>query len=464
MVSSWLVAFLLLGKATAHDSCNPLAEACFEGTGAVVEAKSMLARRTQKKVVSGQNVFEEQENDQIDLSKEQEQNSLEDEENAHIDTSKVQEQNLLEEQEQNVLEEQENAQIDASKEQEQNEFGEQENASAVSHPYYRGKGECRTEDNKYPMKLSAPVRYWKCNEDCSKYDWCLAYQASGGLSCDLITDAATWKKYNPWPKDKYIQLNGKQWLIYCNGDVFGQRTCDTTWGTGCAAPRPGDHWYGHAICAMKKKDPQRRELTIGNNHYHVPKKEICVEEKIGWTCDETSGNFGKRLNFGCNQWWKDEFSIYRKGKEICAKRIDGGGKGWGMELEIACTEPLVLTPWPTPVPTPSPTPVPTPVPTPAPTPVPTPAPTPVPTPEPTPEPTPAPPAPFWTQHYWNNDNCWHAHKNLDTGKNGFTRRRDNYRDNCIQNECRAGGLSWNTEKYSCYNQWFKDWCKGQCGP
>merc|ERR1712129_29542 len=96
------------------------------------------------------------------------------------------------------------------------------------------------------------------------------------------------------------------------------------WGTGCAAPRD------HAMCVMKKKNPQQRELVIGKNI--GKEKQRCVEEKIGWTCDENSGNPGKRLNYACETNWKDTFSITRNGTNICARRTDGKDPGWGMKL------------------------------------------------------------------------------------------------------------------------------------
>jgi len=496
---------------------------------------------------------------------------------------------------------------------------------------------CKPEDGDNAMVLYDPndqtynndTTALECQWECSKYDWCLAFQhgvfASG---CQLQTDLATWLKYNKKPSFYQMKLGDRRWTISCNGKpgnyqaMFGMNPgkypCEKVrWGKGSTSRKPGARCYmkegavsaptpvptpmpptprptplpagrrelligpnkdklekvcakdefgllcdkdsgdpekrlndrekknykdkfeifrsGNKICAKRidggsrgwgmelkieclKGPPTpvptpvptppptpmpagmvRKELRIGANDRNKPK--VCVKAPISWRCAKDSGDKGKRIND--RNRYDDKFDITRSGNEICAKRTDSGGPGWGMHLTIECMEPPptpvptpvptpaptpLPTPAPTPVPTPAPTPAPTPVPTPAPTPVPSPAPTPVPTPTPTPVPSPAPtpvptpaptpvptpvpspaptpvPAPFWTSKN-TNDNCLRWNKGLDTGKDGFTRRRENYRDNCIQKQCKEAGLTWNEQKWDCekWGEWHSrvDACGGEC--
>jgi len=184
-------------------------------------------------------------------------------------------------------------------------------------------------------------------------------------------------------------------------------------------------------------------VRIGSNNKRPHEWTKCTEEKKGLKCDPKSGNppeFNEYTTMPKDEWhrlndmneaWDDTFRIFRDGAKICAERTNVYGRGllaprnWSMNLEILCEPP------PTPLPTPAP-----------------------------------PPPPFWTSSY-ENDKCWRSNKGLDTGKNGFTRRRENYRDNCIQKECKEGGLSWNTEGWGCNKEakdWFKVYCWGKCGP
>jgi len=69
-------------------------------------------------------------------------------------------------------------------------------------------------------------------------------------------------------------------------------------------------------------------------------------------------------------------------------------------------------------------------------------------------------ADFWTQCYENNE-CKKKLPGADNEKNvKTTRRRDNYRDNCIQDECMKKGLEWKSWVWKDCGGWK---FKGECG-
>lgn len=83
-----------------------------------------------------------------------------------------------------------------------------------------------------------------------------------------------------------------------------------------------------------------KELFIGPNKYG--KEAICIEEREGWECDETSGNVENRLNDRDEPGWKDEFKIYRS-NPICAKldhKLHPGINRWTIKMDILCGEGL----------------------------------------------------------------------------------------------------------------------------
>merc|ERR1719245_2837553 len=100
---------------------------------------------------------------------------------------------------------------------------------------------------------------------------------------------------------------------------------------------------------------------------------------------------------------------------------------------------------------------------PVPTPEPTLEPTLAPTPEPTPEPIAPTPAPeFWSDFYGNsNATCAELDNEAEDGKSGYTRRRNHYRDNCIQKECKQKGLIWAEDQWKCEDR-DEPVCSGKC--
>jgi len=67
-------------------------------------------------------------------------------------------------------------------------------------------------------------------------------------------------------------------------------------------------------------------------------------------------------------------------------------------------------------------------------------------------------ADFWTQPYEDNQ-CKQKLPGIDKGGK-FTRRRENYRDNCIQHECMQKGLEWKSWKWADKGNWK---FAGECG-
>jgi len=99
-----------------------------------------------------------------------------------------------------------------------------------------------------------------------------------------------------------------------------------------------------ATAQQEENDGEKKELVIGSNGFRrgkqgSPMGDIykCVENRERWYCPEDSGNPQNRLN-DQNENYRDEFKIFWDTSKnmICAERIDGGGKGWGMDLKIAC--------------------------------------------------------------------------------------------------------------------------------
>jgi len=60
----------------------------------------------------------------------------------------------------------------------------------------------------------------------------------------------------------------------------------------------------------------------------------CVTAPVPVTCAADAGDFGKRVN---RHNARDTFSVSTDGDQVCVRRTDSG-QGWGMRLEIECTE------------------------------------------------------------------------------------------------------------------------------
>jgi len=61
------------------------------------------------------------------------------------------------------------------------------------------------------------------------------------------------------------------------------------------------------------------------------RKCVAVSEPV--KCDIDAGNLGKRIN---SHGARDTFEITTNGAQVCARRTDSPGSGWGMKLEVEC--------------------------------------------------------------------------------------------------------------------------------
>jgi len=88
----------------------------------------------------------------------------------------------------------------------------------------------------------------------------------------------------------------------------------------------------------EERSAAKKELVIGRNDYSKTKDIYkCVSHRKGWYCPEDSGNPGNRLNDKDKDYF-DRFEIFwdTSKNKMCAKRLGGLAKGWGMNLKIAC--------------------------------------------------------------------------------------------------------------------------------
>merc|ERR1719329_459702 len=81
-----------------------------------------------------------------------------------------------------------------------------------------------------------------------------------------------------------------------------------------------------------KKVPAPANVNVLIDHSNGNTK--CVTAPVAVTCAPDAGNLGKRVN---NHGARDTFEISSNGDRVCARRTDSS-HGWGMHLEISCTE------------------------------------------------------------------------------------------------------------------------------
>ena len=117
----------------------------------------------------------------------------------------------------------------------------------------------------------------------------------------------------------------------------------TTNGAQVCARRtdsPGNGWgmrlevacrTGGVVAAPPPPPPAPKAMNVLIDRSGSNSKCVAVSEPV--TCDVDAGNLGKRIN---SHRARDTFEITTNGAQVCARRTDSPGNGWGMRLEVAC--------------------------------------------------------------------------------------------------------------------------------
>merc|ERR1719503_464061 len=96
---------------------------------------------------------------------------------------------------------------------------------------------------------------------------------------------------------------------------------------------------GGVVAAPPPPPPRVMNVLIDRSGSNS--KCVAVSEPV--TCDVDAGNLGKRIN---SHRARDTFEITTNGAQVCARRTDSPGNGWGMRLEVACRTGGVVAPPP----------------------------------------------------------------------------------------------------------------------